>query len=491
MKVTVERQSGVEHRITVELEGTDVTSKFDSAARDVARKANVPGGYTKMNAKIARVKQLYRKQILADVATGLMEDTFALAIQEKELKTIGMPRFTDVPDAQLGQPFVYSFLVETFPVFEELKYEGLVDPVPDTEVSDEDVDQAVEKLRKEHAQLVPYDGDTVVEELYLTLDVDADEPDEAAHAKLARPSYFIKVNDDLSDALRAALLGKSLKETVSYQGTTTDMFGYDPAEFGDKTFTWTLTFKEVRIFKTPEANDDFAKEARNLSSLLALRGELREELAVEKKKMLEDAATSMVKSQLIHSNPFDLPAAFVSRLAMDRVNAFRKSMEQYRQSLDPDMINQYIQQRETQEIMRTTEEAAVYFLCDAIATKENLEIADEDIEKRIETMAAEQKVEPAMVRAKLDEEGMEGLKSELRQEKALARVRELGVKKPMDDYMKELEAQRAEEEARAKAEAEAQAATSADSEAAPSESGTSDASSEASAPVENSDNPTE
>ena len=162
MKVTVERGAGLERTLTVEVPADVVQQRINTAATDIARKVNVPGGYRKLKPKVARVKQLYRNEIASQVASDLVEENLRTAIEEQELKIVGSPRVIDLGEIRQGQPFIYKVGLETHPVIEAPVHQGFIVPVKSVDVETEEIDERLEKLQKEHTQVRGYEGEKLV-----------------------------------------------------------------------------------------------------------------------------------------------------------------------------------------------------------------------------------------------------------------------------------------------------------------------------------------
>ena len=158
MKVTVERGAGLERTLTVEVPSDVVQKRINTAATDIARKVNIPGGYRKLKPKVARVKQLYRNEIASQVASDLVEENLRSLLEEQEIKVVGSPRVVDLGEVRQGKPFIYKVGVETHPVIDNPVYSGFIVPVKSTDVEIEEVDDRLEKLQKEHTQVQPFEG---------------------------------------------------------------------------------------------------------------------------------------------------------------------------------------------------------------------------------------------------------------------------------------------------------------------------------------------
>ncbi len=123
MKVTVERGTGLERTLTVEIPSDVVLKRINTAATDIAKKVNIPGGYRKLKPKVARVKQLYRNEIASQVASDLVEENLRTALDEQEIKVVGSPRVVDLGEVRGGKPFIYKVGVETHPHIENPTYQ--------------------------------------------------------------------------------------------------------------------------------------------------------------------------------------------------------------------------------------------------------------------------------------------------------------------------------------------------------------------------------
>jgi trigger factor len=149
--------------------------------------------------------------------------------------------------------------------------------------------------------------------------------------------------------------------------------------------------------------------------LEGLKATIREEIEAGYEQRSEVEVRRALTDQLVEVNPFELPAGFVDMQLRDE--ARRRLQPLIQQGLDPkmfspDMLMDSIRPDFTQMMRRS-------FLLDAIADKESLEVTDEEVEAHIK-----ENVEAQNQRQFADPRAREGLRQELRMEKAYQFIRE-------------------------------------------------------------------
>jgi trigger factor len=443
MKVTQERGVGLERTLTIEVPAADVLKRINSVATDIARKVNIPGGYRKLQHKVARVKQVYRGDIASQVASDLVEEQLRTVIQDEKIKIVGMPRVIDMGEIRQGQPFIYKVGLEVQPTIEKPKYDGFLVPIKPVDVSDEEVGARLEDLRKKHTQRRTFEGDALAEGHRLTLAIEPECDDAELKGRLSVPQRNITLTKgDTAEPLYDALVGSAFDQPFVFAATAGDMPVYGPADQDDVTYTWTVTVSKVEEEIVPELDDDFANEARGLKSLLALRGELREEIGKEKEKDAESTVRAALTQQLLTNNKIDLPFRAIMDMFSERMKAYEEQVAPYRATLGDEMVNNLLAQQRNEQIGSATNETALYFLMEAVAKDMALEIGDDDVTARITEMATAQGVQESYLRAQLGQEKLENLKFEIRADRIYAAIRQRGRELPLEEFVAIMERKR-------------------------------------------------
>jgi trigger factor len=149
MQVTVESTGALERRMRVELPAEGIESEVNSRLKAWGRKAKIKGFRPgKVPPKV--VRQRYGKQIREEVLNELMQKSYTDALVQEKLNPAGGPRI-EPDDSSDNERFVY---VATFEVMPEVELKGL-DKIkikkPDVAIGDADMDEMLQKLRKQKA----------------------------------------------------------------------------------------------------------------------------------------------------------------------------------------------------------------------------------------------------------------------------------------------------------------------------------------------------
>lgn len=443
MKVTVEPGTGLERIVEVEMDSIAVDAKLNSIAKEIALSVNVPGGYRKLKPKIARVKRLYRKNILAQASSDLLEESLREAIEQENLKTVGMPRMVDMGEVKFGQPYVYKFSVEVHPQIDNPDYLGLTVPVMDVTPTDEEVDAALESLRTKNVSLRDCAGEKLAEGLQVTLTVTPKVDDEQTLGALTISSREFELAEGrLPLSLRTALLEHEVGDTFELDESVAEMPVYGGPEYNDESYRWEVRVESAAQKIVPELNDDFAMQARGLKSLLALRGDLREQLTQEKRKEAARTVRLALTQQLLHRNRIMLPMRTIMDMFQERMKPVEENIKQYRESLGDDFVNNMLASQRREQLGGATSETAIYFIAQSIADLEKIDSTDEDVEARLAEQAEAQGVSVAYLKGKLGEDKLDGVKFDIRMDQVFEIVERRGVPQPLELYTHLMDAMR-------------------------------------------------
>jgi len=172
MQVTVESTGTLERRMRVELPAERIEKEVDTRLKSVGKTAKIKGFRPgKVPAKV--VRQRYGAQIRQEVLSDLMQKSYSDAVQQENLNPAGGPKI-ETEGGGDGKSFSY---VATFEVMPEVELKGL-DKIkvekPEVEIGDSDLDDMIEKLRKQKATWTEVDrasgeGDRVVVDFSGTL----------------------------------------------------------------------------------------------------------------------------------------------------------------------------------------------------------------------------------------------------------------------------------------------------------------------------------
>ena len=206
MEVQVQQLTPVLVEFSVTVEQTRVKKEVDKAFVELQKRARVKG-FRPGKAPRDVLAHLYGGAVTNDVCSKLVDETLNEAIQQKNVQPLSQPR-VEVQKASASEPLQYKARFEVKPEIETLKWEGLEAEKPKITVSDDDVKEAVEGLRKAHATLQPVeraakDGDVVTIDFTATIDGKQLDTGKGVTAELGEG----KLVKELEEALRGKSAG--------------------------------------------------------------------------------------------------------------------------------------------------------------------------------------------------------------------------------------------------------------------------------------------
>src|SRR3954468_21923883 len=152
MKIEVEKEPPGMATLRIELPPEDVRKEWDAIASNYSRYARIPG-YRAGKAPRQVIEKKFRKEIQDELTKALVSKSYHEAIAKKQLRVVSL---TDVGDVEFGEDRSMRFraTVVTAPEFELPEYKNIPVQLPDSAVSEADIDTALERLRDQSADFI-------------------------------------------------------------------------------------------------------------------------------------------------------------------------------------------------------------------------------------------------------------------------------------------------------------------------------------------------
>jgi trigger factor len=287
-------------------------------------------------------------------------------------------------------------------------------------VSEDKVEEQIERLRQSRTTIEKLEGRDVAQRGDLAvIDFDATRGGQPFPGSTGR-DITVKVADgELVDGHLPQLEGVKVGETKTFEYTFPADYRVDAVK--GQTATFTVTLKELRGKKVPEADDAFAKDLGH-ESFEALKARIRQDLERAARRSAAADERADVFQKLIEKNDFEVPNALVERGIESMLESAFGQMQRHgfdfrRLNLDWNKLREELRPKSLTEVRGR-------LLLEAIATAEKLEVTDADLDAECEIISAETGVPLPAVKAQFKgETGREALKSRALERKALEFVK--------------------------------------------------------------------
>lgn len=413
----VEDLSPVVKKVSVELAPDRVKDALDTAYTSVSRKVKLKG-YRQGHVPRRLVERYFGDDVKKDVAQQLVTGSIHEALAEHKLDPVAPPRVENGA-VEAGQPFKYTATVEVRPRVEPRDYEGLPVPKIDTEVKDEQVEERIEEMRREHAMFVPVEGRDVAEQGdYASCDYEGFMEGAPLRGAKREGVLLEVVPGSLLENKAEGLLGAKVGETRELGVTFPSDYAVE--DLRGKEARFQVAVKALKKREVPALDDAFVQDLGGEEKTLSdLRAKLRREMERQKKERADHEQRDKLLEALVEKNPIEAPPALVER----NVDAMLQGMLEgfMRRGMDPRQLGLNFDRMRDELRQRALLEVKGYLLLEAIAEKEKIEASEEDLDKHFEKMAAEMRQPAEKLKAAFRrQDSLDSLKSRLRQDKALA-----------------------------------------------------------------------
>ena len=412
MKVQVLEVSSYEREVEIELPPEDVRKGFDKALKDVRKKARIPG-FRKGKVPRSVLLQRFRPHVEGGVVESLIEGSLGSALARQGLVPVSQPIVDRGPLAE-GKPFRYTLRFEVMPKVELKDYTGLDVEGITGEVTDEQVEAALERKRQSSADLQSLDDEPAAEGHVVTYSYDGTIDGEPLTDGRREDLKALLGAGKAPPVFEAALGGRRPGETFTVDEVLPDE--YPEQALVGKRLIAEVTVDDVAERLVPDLDDEFARD-NDYDDLDALRVDLREELAGKADKEARKENARRVVKAVLENNDFEVPPALVRGRTDANLQGAKDSFAEkgvdLEQLQDPAELRAFVQQH---VVFETRSQVVV----DALVRQERLDVTDADVDAKMEEIAAETDTPLPKVRATYAQgEGRAELEHALRTERAL------------------------------------------------------------------------
>jgi trigger factor len=424
-----ETKTNTQREIQVEIPADIVSRETDAVVTKFQKLAKLPG-FRQGKVPATVVKNRFAEDIKSEVVESLIPRYFRQETEKQNLHPVSQPRVTDLHIHE-GEPLRFKASFEVLPEFDITGYQEISVEKPDTSVSEEDVETALQQLREQNASFNAIedrslqDGDFAQVAFRGTPKNAGAQETEGQAADQKAEGQPVNMDDVLVEvggsntlpAFTENLRGANPNEERIFDVTYPEDFS--DARLAGKTFEYSVTIKGVKQKHLPELNDDFAKELGQFADLNELRQRVRENMESEKKHKAEHEGKDKIVDELLKQNEIAVPESMVEHQIDVRLERGLRALAQ--QGMRPeDMKKMDFGRLRAGQRDQAEREVRIALMLEKIADKENVEVSDEELNSEIEALALQAKQPVESVRSRLTQDGgLARIRSRIRSEKTL------------------------------------------------------------------------
>ena len=412
MKVTAETLEDSQVALNIEAEAGELNKAMDEAYRRLVNKVSVPGFRKGKAPRFILEQHIGKGTLLEEALEQLIPQLYKEAIDLQEIEPIDQPQVEIIQT----EPVVFKAVVPVKPTVELGDYRNIkLQPEP-VEITDEEIDAAVELKRQEQAILTPVDHPVQFGDM-VTMNIEANIEEKPF---LKHKDIVYEVNKDsqvplpgFAEKLKGAKKGKGKDFTLIMPPD------HRVKEFAGKECFFKVAVTEVKEKQLPELDDEFSQTCGydNLTSMKeALCVDLKDKAKqLGDQRLSETAVDAVVEISQVHSPPI------LENKEIDRI------LEREAHRLGFTKLNDYLNATNlTEEKMRDSlrptvkKQIARLSVLDEIARIEKIEINESEVDNQIDEMVKSEEGEGEKIRQFLQLPHMkESMRETLRRNKTV------------------------------------------------------------------------
>jgi trigger factor len=404
METKFEKTGATTGHLEFTIDQETVQKGLDKTFKKVQKNLNVPG-FRKGRVPRRIFNQMYGEAALyEDTLNDLLPAAYSKAVQEADIEPVAQPNI-DIKSVEKNQDWELIAEVTLKPEVELGQYKEIEVTKQDRNVSEEDVDAALDRRRESLAELTikedaAEEGDTVV------IDYEGFVGDEAFEGGKGENHSLVLGSNSFIPGFEDQLVG--VKAGDEKDVTVTFPEEYHSDELAGKEAVFKVKVHEVKVKELPELDDEFVKDLdEDVETVDELKDKIRKELEESKTTAADDARDDeAIRKAVENAKIEEIPHEMAHEEVHRQMDMFLNNLKQ--QGILPEMY--YQMTNSTEEDLHKQFEGDAEFnvrtnlVLEAIVAAENLDATEEDMEKEISDLAKQYNMPEDQVRSVLSPE---------------------------------------------------------------------------------------
>src|SRR3954471_5092641 len=416
--IRIEDAGPATKKVVVQIPKERVTDVLQKQFKELRQQAALPG-FRPGHAPQKLIEKRFSSDVREQVRRTLISESYQQAVEKNNLQVIGEPAFDNPDDIQLkdDQGLSYSFQVEVQPDFTVPDLSKPKVKKPKIEVSDENVNQALQNLKEQQGALVPVEDRGVQDKDYLVADVhiklDGNEVSHQHDAQLiSRPGRIGGIDvPDLDKQVNGLKPGETRTLNVHVADTHQD------EKLRGKDVEIEIALKDIKKLEEADINEDFLTDL-GFSNQQELLDALREQMVERITFDVQQAMREQVNKFLLENTTMDLPTKLSNKQADRVVN--RRAVDLMMRGLPREQIESNIEKLRHGARDEAIKELKLFFILQKISTEQNIEVDEGELNSRIAMIAAQRGLRPEKLKQTMSKDGtLANLYVTMREQKAV------------------------------------------------------------------------
>lgn len=397
LDISVEEQERWRRRMSVTVPASVVQDEERKAASQLASRARLKG-FRKGRVPQKVIQSRFSGALRQETLDKLIGAAYREALAAHELRPISEGEIEELT-YQPEQDLTFAIAFDVEPVFEVERVGGFVVERQTQEIDDAQIDSVLGRIQEQNGVWQPAEEGKPEEKDLVSVTI-ARLGEDGEPADEARDYDLVIGSGDAIPDIEKAIVTLEPGQSGDFDITFPEDFADESRRGESERIRIELVSR--RTMDLPDLDDDLARQVGDFETLDELKARVREDMEKEAAQHADAAVRGRLLDFLIEANPFEVPASMVDRYADGIIGS--------PENVDPEKLAEFRAQ-----IAPEAERAVKRILMiERVAAMQNLAATDDDIDARIEEIAAANNTDAAKVYAELQKSGrLEQLEREL------------------------------------------------------------------------------
>ncbi len=373
-------------KLVLEISNSYFKKQIGNAYKEIAKKANIPG-FRKGKIPHQVIDSNFGKPyVLQEAASRSISELYPEIIDEPGYKPIDYPKI-NITQVEEDKPLGFEAEIDLEPEIRLPKYRGIKVSAAPAGVSEEELQQQIDNIRKNYATLEPVEDDKIASEGdFVTIDFDGKIEGKEFEGGSAQDYSLELGSKTLFPEFETSIAG--MKKGEKKQISLLLPENIEKRDITGKKADFDILVKEIKKRILPELNKEFIKNLGEYEEVEDFKSEFKQRLEEQKKGQRQSQIIGQIIDHIANNMKEEIPAPMVesrvTRIEAEVNEGLKKqnmSKENYMNALniDEEKFNSQIKERAEKEVRE-------YLIFTALDKSEasNIKATEEEIAKEKE-----------------------------------------------------------------------------------------------------------
>ena len=309
MQVVVESVSALGRRLKISVPASRVEQTFNNRLNQTARTIKMDG-FRAGKVPLSMVKKRFGESIRAEALEDVIRDSYVAAVESQNLRVAGFPTIEPF-NAAHGEVLEFTAVVEVYPEIMLNDFSALAVERPTSEVTDADVSEMIESLRRQRAKFNDTDEPSADQDR-VTLDFEGTVDGEAFAGNSAQDFNLVLGSKRMIPGFEEQVAGMKASEEKTI--SVTFPADYQAENLAGKDAQFKINVKKVARPALPELDEQFLSAfGVTEGGVEKFRADVRKNMERELRNTIRSRVKATVFDAVLAANPVDVPQALLDQ----------------------------------------------------------------------------------------------------------------------------------------------------------------------------------